>query len=391
MKIGRFIFSEKRGDRIKRHLLFWAVWALYLAVLHAASPFLKPASSYFSNLPSSIVRSFLMLIPQVFVTYAVVYIAVPLYTRKRQLLLALLCLAGAWVVSSTISIQMAKTVNPKILSWLLPIKYYRYMDVPPKLPFFIGLLTTKGVLTTTGFVVLLRYVKQWYIKEQRNLQLQKENIASQLQLLTAQVHPNFLFNTLHNIFSQTQNESPKGSKMIRELSDMLQYILAEGSKALVPLQKELAMIRDYINLEKLRYGNKLELHLSVPQETGNLQIPPLLLLPFVENCFKHGASKFLSAPWINWKIELNGRTLLMKLMNGKDPDHRDVYPKSGIGIGNVKKRLDLLYKDHYDLQITDEAETFVVTLRLELAVGRQLSEAGETITTSLKSIKPNYA
>jgi LytS/YehU family sensor histidine kinase len=200
--------------------------------------------------------------------------------------------------------------------------------------------------------------------------LQKENAESQLQLLTSQVHPNFLFNTLNNIYAQTKAESPKGSNMIMELSDMLRYILAEGGRPLVPLHKELTMIQDYINLEKVRYGNKLRLHLSFPPDTGNLQIAPLLLLPFVENCFKHGASQFLRSPWINLRIEISGRELQMKLMNGKDPDHQDDQPKSGIGINNVKKRLELLYPDKYDLQVIDEPEVFIVSLRLRLAEGR---------------------
>ena len=214
------------------------------------------------------------------------------------------------------------------------------MDAPPKLNLLMTLLNvTKGVFTGAGFLVMLRYIKQWYVKEQRNLQLQKENAESQLQLLTAQVHPHFLFNTLNNIYSQTQTESPKGSKMIMELSDMLRYILAEGNKPLVPLVKEITMIQDYINLERVRYGNKLDLHLSIPGKVDNLQIAPLILLPFVENSFKHGASKFLSAPWINLKLEINGQELNMKLMNGKDLFHQDGHTKSGIGIGNVKKKI----------------------------------------------------
>ena len=96
------------------------------------------------------------------------------------------------------------------------------------------------------------------------------------------------------------------------------------------------------HLEKIRYGNKLALHMSNDtldevQPGESLQIAPLILLPFVENCFKHGASKFLSAPWIDLKIELNKRVLTMKLMNGKDPDNRDINPKSGTGLVNVKK------------------------------------------------------
>jgi sensor histidine kinase YesM len=380
MLSGAFILSEKRSDRIKRHLLFWFGLAVYFALLQAASPFLKPASSYADNLPSALARSFLQLVPQAFTAYTILYLVVPLYIWKKQLLLAFVSLTLVWIASAYINIQMAKTVNPFILSHVLPVHLYRYMDTPPKTNFFADLLAvTKGVLTGAGFIVMLRYLKQWYMKEQRNLQLQKENTESKLQLLTARIHPQFLFHTLNNIYSKTETESPKSSKMIKELSAMLQYILTEGSKTLVPLQKELTMLQDYINLEKIRYGNKLALHLSVPgeildpgQERASLQIAPLILLPFVENCFKHGASKFLSAPWINLKIELDRKVLTMKLMNGKDPDDRETSPKSGTGLVNVKRRLELLYPHQHELQITDEPNVFIIQLRLILTEGQPI-------------------
>ena len=385
-----FILSEKRSDRIKRHLLFWFVLAAYFALLHAANPLLKPSSSYLSNLPATFTRSFFLQIPQAFAAYTILCLVVPWYINKRHLFPVVICLIVIWVSCAYINIQISRNVLPSVSGWILPEKFNRYLDAPPKTSLIVGLFSvTKGVFTGAGFLFMLRYVKQWYLKEQRNLQLQKENTESQLKLLTAQIHPHFLFNTLNNIYSQTQTESPKGSKMILELSDMLRYILTEGGKAAVTLQKELTMIRDYINLERIRYGNKLDIHLSLPNDTGHLQIAPLLLLPFLENCFKHGASKFLSAPWINLKIEIHGRQLTMKLMNGKESNHLDLQPKSGTGICNVKKRLDLLYPGKHELQISDQPEVFVVDLRLELTEEKQASRS--MIESSITPMKVGVA
>jgi LytS/YehU family sensor histidine kinase len=221
-----------------------------------------------------------------------------------------------------------------------------------------------GATTALG----VKLMKHWYLKEHRNILLQKENAAAQMQLLTAQIHPHFLFNTLNNIFSQTQTESPKGSKMIMGLSDMLRYILYEGQKSLVPLEQELMMVTEYINLEKIRYGNKLDVHVLFPDKATNLYISPLLLLPFIENCFKHGASNMLENPWINFTVEIKDSILVMKLMNGKAPvtTNENGYGKTGIGISNVRQRLELLYKNNYDLQVREDDEVFVVDLRLEL-------------------------
>ena len=154
--------------------------------------------------------------------------------------------------------------------------------------------------------------------------------------------------------------------MIMCLSDMLRYILYEGQKPLVPLKQELLMIVEYINLEKIRYGNKLDVHVLTPDETDDIYIAPLLLIPFVENCFKHGTSNMLQNPWINLTIELKETTLVMKLMNGKTSLNGNLQNKQGIGINNVSQRLNLLYKDKYDLQIWEDEEVFVVDLKVEL-------------------------
>ena len=371
MSIQHFIRSEKKGDRIKRHLLFWILLALYFACLQAANPFLSPAAPYFSNLPSALARSLLMLVPQTFAAYTILYFVVPFYIRKKQFWLAFVCLVAIWIGSAVITIQMSAKINPAVLQWLLPSRYYRDTPPPPRLNFFMSLLNvTKGVFTGAGFLVMLHYIKHWYLKEQRNLQLQKENAESQLQLLTAQVHPHFLFNTLNNIYSQTQTESPKGSKMIMELSDMLRYILSEGNLGWVPLQKELSILKDYINLENGRSGNKPDFHIDIPEVAANLYIAPLLLLPFVENCFQQGAGNTLPAPWINLKIEVIDHQLTLKMMNGKLASAQDISDGISNGIRNVQKRLALLYPGKHLLLINNEPEVLVINLRLELAEGK---------------------
>ncbi|TXJ27342.1 MAG: two-component system sensor protein [Chitinophagaceae bacterium] len=224
----------------------------------------------------------------------------------------------------------------------------------------------RGGITIGGLAAAIKLIKSLYLKEQRNLQLKKENAESQLQLLKAQVHPHFLFNTLNNIYSFTQNTSPQASKLVTGLSDLLRFILYECNQPLIPLSKELKMIGDYIELEKVRYGNELELHLDLPTETDDLYIAPLLLLPLIENCFKHGTSQILEQPWVSLHIDLKGRQMQMKLLNGKSVKSTTSKSGSGIGIYNVKKRLELLYPGKHELTITDEEDVFIVNLKIEL-------------------------
>jgi LytS/YehU family sensor histidine kinase len=138
-------------------------------------------------------------------------------------------------------------------------------------------------------------------------------------------------------------------------------------------------------LEKIRYGNKLDLHIHLPQQTDGIFIAPLLMLPFVENCFKHGASHILEQPWISLDITLSCTTLQMKLINGKAAEQTAEQPSAkGIGIINAQTRLDLLYPSKHTLRINNEADIFVVDLTLEL-------EGKETSTIAPLPIAYNHA
>lgn len=367
MKIQELIFSEKRNDRIKQHLLFWGIWYPYITLTHAAFPFGYPEMAYFKNPIYTFTESFFVVLAQVPLTYGVLYFVLPKFILRKKYLLGLFCIIAFWFAGGILNLYFMGEVLPPLLALLLPSQYLPLAPRSEGVSFFMAVVATnKGAFTIATSALMLKFGKHWYHKEHRNLQLQKENAESQLRLLTAQVHPHFLFNTLNNIYSQTQLESPKGSKMIMGLSDILRYILCEGQKPMVLLTQELQLIIEYVNLEKIRYGNKLDVQVLIPVKPSNLYIAPLLLLPFVENCFKHGTSNVLENPWVNLTIELKDKTLMMKLMNGKGPVKEIEQKRSGIGINNVRQRLNLLYKDKHNLQIREEEEVFVVDLRVEL-------------------------
>ena len=367
MRIDTFIFSEKRGDRVKQHLLFWGIWYLYIALTNTAAPLSHPEWSGFKHLEYTLPESFFIVIIQAPLVYSILYFVFPKIVLKKRYLLALICIMVLWFLSGMLSMYFIGKKVPQLLQLILSTQYPASETKKGHFSFFIAVLATnKGAFTITASALMLKFGKHWYHHYYRNLQLQKENTEAQMQLLTAQIHPHFLFNTLNNIYSQAQTESPKSSKMIMGLSDMLRYILYEGQKSLVPLKQELMMITEYINLEKIRYGNKLDVHVLIPDKHDDLYIAPLLLLPFVENCFKHGTSNMLQSPWINLTVELKDTTLVMKLMNGKASNTELEQEKNGIGIKNVRQRLELLYKDRYELQVRGEEEVFVVDLKVKL-------------------------
>lgn len=361
-----FIFSDERKYRIRRHLAFWFVWYITQAFLYSFLA-LSTGRLYFVRLQSSFLESLVYLIPHMFLSYSLMYFVIPRYLLKQKYWSTATLVIILSFLTAGISSALSLTVIPAIRLSVMG-------DCPELLPFisagasiFLSLMAgLRGGLTVAGIAAAIKLMKYWYVKEQRNLQLQKENIAAQLQLLKAQVHPHFLFNTLNNIYSYTQKVSPTGSTLVMGLSDLLRYILHEGSKPLISLDKELKMIEDYMLLEQIRYGDRLDINKELPTETNGLTIAPLLLLPFVENCFKHGTSQMLEQAWIRLAIDIEGNTLKMTLINAKVPIKEENKPVSGIGISNVRKRLELLYPGKHELAIREEEDVFIVKLAVEL-------------------------
>ncbi|MBC6113204.1 histidine kinase [Pedobacter sp. CCM 8938] len=222
----------------------------------------------------------------------------------------------------------------------------------------------RGSITIGGLAAAIKMMKYFYEKQQHALLLEKEKSIAELQSLKAQLHPHFLFNTLNNIYSHTQDTAPVAADMIIALSALLRYILYNCNTPVVKLEQEIKMIHEYIELEKRRYGNELEVSIQTPPNYSDLTIAPLLILPFVENCFKHGTSEVLERPWMSMTISLEGQIMQLKLINGK-VQNKSVQT-GGIGISNVRRRLELLYPEKFIFDIIDEEDVYIVNLKIEL-------------------------
>ncbi|HLG41501.1 MAG TPA: histidine kinase [Chitinophagaceae bacterium] len=361
-----FIFSDEWKYRFGRHLAFWLFWGVFQGFLYSfiAS---KSIVGYVKQLPVSMMESFIFLVAHIFLAYSLMYFVIPRFLLKQKYRQTAVWTLACFIITAFISTFIGRFIIDPLRAYIIGDPYVLSLYRVPSLNIHLSLMAgLRGGITVGGIAAAIKLMKHWYIKEQRNLQLQKENIESQLQLLKAQVHPHFLFNTLNNIYSYTQKTSPVAAKMVSGLSDLLRFMLYEGDQRVVPLSKELKMVQDYIGLEQIRYGNKPDIHLDLPENTNDLYIAPLLLLPLVENCFKHGTSNMLEQPWISLKLTLNDNDMRMKLINGRVVESNDQKKTHGIGIANVQKRLSLLYPGKHEFVITSDAEVFVVNLKIEL-------------------------
>ena len=365
MEQSPFIFSNAPKYRIWRHASFWVAWWLFQGFLYSFVGIIN-TEGYATRLLEAMIEALIFLIPHMFLSYSLMYLVIPQFLIKQKYWQAVAGVVVACLLTTLISSSLAITVIASIRKNLAGYRYEGSVD-GIRFGFHYSLMAgLRGAITIGGMAAAIKLMKYWYMKEQRNLQLQKENFEGKLQLLKAQIHPHFLFNTLNNIYSHTQDTSPVASRLVSGLSDLLRFILYECNQPLVPLSKELKMIEDYTSLERIRYGSELELHIDLPTETRSLYIAPLLLLPLIENCFKHGTSKVLDQPWISLHIDIRDKQMQMKLLNGKVNERESEESGQGIGIDNVRKRLELIYPGAHELTITNTEEVFVVSLKVEL-------------------------
>lgn len=365
MSWHEFVFTEKKPQRYFRHIVFWLTIWLYSFV---SMNFLPQQSNAPQNIEYSfqsfpdIIHSLLILLIQALSCYALLYFLLPRYLLKSKYLLFL----AYTTLLGFVIMQASRFVDISVAAVLH--KPSTYQAPPYYTSIFTGLISAIKIIAAAAAIKLVKY---YWLKQKEKEQIEKERIETELQLLKSQIHPGFLFNTLNNIYSFALSASPAAPQMLLKLSDILSYMLYECDEKEVPLEKEIRLLADYIALEKMRYGNKLEVNMRVKGDTSQDNIAPLLLLGFVENSFKQCTHKLTTQPWLNLDMETEDHTITMKLMNGKplvllpvdDSDEPDFEP--------IQKRLNLLYKGRYKLKIKEEAETMMIVLQVNLQPGAE--------------------
>ena len=199
--------------------------------------------------------------------------------------------------------------------------------------------------------------------QQKLIALQKENLEQQLEYLKYQINPHFFMNTLNNIHALVDIDPEKAKDTILELSKMMRFVLYEGNKQGVPLSREFDFIRHYITLMKLRYTDKVSISVDLPTEAPDRQIPPLMLITFIENAFKHGIS-YQHPSFISVKVGIEHERLRFFCHNSKA--EKPNQEKGGVGLQNVKQRLNLLYDNNFTLNIQDNPDSYQVELDIPL-------------------------
>lgn len=342
-----FGFLKERNFRILWHFLFWiAVMAFYTMF------FGYQGQHYFQTLVFIVP----LLIITIATTYFVNYFLFPRYLFREKFKLLLLYSIYTFIVSIWLE-------SLTIIGLVLLFVYRKGILLDQTAISFVFMVV--GMYFIIIIAVGIKLLKLWYEKQNSVQVLAKEKLEAELKLLKSQIHPHFLFNTLNNIYALALKKSESAPEMILKLSSILDYLLYECDVPQVKLSKEIELIKNYTSLEKIRYSERLDLEFRIEGNILDKCITPLILLPFVENSFKHGAGKKREGVWIKMELRVMDDTLEFVIENNKAKTDKE-NGHGGIGLVNVKKRLDLLYNGKYKLQTLDEDEKYFVKLELNL-------------------------
>jgi hypothetical protein len=368
MTMHHLIFSREKSVRISRHVIFWLCWFLYLSCTQ-----LRNQTPDEIGMKSFVIYQLAVsanrVILQMLFCYPFIYVLIPQFFQKKKYIafpisLILLLLTMYWITYKDYLYIWSDRSSPIFFD----IPGIRPLTVFQSKYFAIySNIHCTGTFVAASILLAVKYYKNWFYKQRENETLIYQNSKAELQLLKAQVHPHFLFNTLNNIYALMLDDSPKAITVLNELSGMVLYMTNEGTGSLVPLSKEIKMLLDYIGLEKIRYGERLDMITEIRlDEKEDLQIAPLLMIPFVENSFKHGASNAMGHAGIHLQISTVENHLSFRISNNIHPVPDSGDERIKIGLKNVRKRLQILYPEKHNLQFLEVDGIFTVTLAIML-------------------------
>ncbi|MEM6723900.1 MAG: histidine kinase [Bacteroidota bacterium] len=343
--------------RLARHIGFWLGYLFLYAFLQVL--FAGPSDQGFPIWWQFLRFSFAegMALPwKIIPFYLIFYRLIPQYLPQRKwwplagysLIVILGCILGyRLMIQPTQWLLYRETPSYEVFS--LNRLFYTFTEIVPA----IGIAGTAKLLSGR-----IRH-------QQRERQLEFEKTRNELRFLKAQTHPHFLFNTLNNLYGLARRKDEHTADAILQLSQIMRFILHECEQDEIPLHKELTIIEAFIELERLRFHDRLGIQTHFDVEDANWRIAPLVLLPFVENAFKHVAASLNTAAFVDIRLRVRSGQLQFRVSNSKSPD--DLAGSQGIGLAYVQRQLDLIYSERADLDILVRPDQFIIQLDIHQA------------------------
>ncbi|MCG8580924.1 MAG: histidine kinase [Bacteroidales bacterium] len=337
------------NNRWFQHISYWVLFVMFFAFAWGThdNDYLRTLKVELINLPVKIL-----------LVYVVIYFLFPRYLFKEKVW----SFIPLFILSLFIAAALQRITDNLII---VDVFFPEWGKVPTFnfVQIVRSAVNTSSVLAIPMTVKLMEYIAN---VKQRQQTLAKDKLEAELTFLKNQVQPHFLFNTLNSLYSLTLKKSEKSLEVILKLSDLLRYMLYETNVEQVQLHKEIESIKSYLELEKIRYGNRVELSLNIWGEQTGQSIAPMLILPFLENSFKHSTRGFNGQAWITIEMGLKENDFILKVENSVPDEISESPTASGIGLQNVKRRLNLMYPNKHELKIVSSEDSYQVVLKLKL-------------------------
>lgn len=367
----------KGWNRLGLHLVFWML--IFFAICIQASFGIKVHDwVYFSYSLRTLI--IIMLVHYFFALYAIPKLLIPVKIFSFIIVCLLSLIFMTYSMKVTFYSMNVFNLTPPLLNNVS--SFYLSKDFLETLVDPILHYNTIIFNFFIFFTVLIKITKDFFTKNLQNLKLEnkyisleKENIKLELNFLKSQIHPHFFFNTLNNIYSLISDKDEIAADIVLRLSNLMRYSLYESNNNHILLTRELDFLSDYVRLEQIRHKNHVSIKLDIEGITGNYIIPPLILITFVENAFKHGINKTIDASYVNININIINDELIFYIENSKPLKFKND-EQGGIGILNIKRRLDIMFKDRYILNIQNEPLKFKVHLKIKMDEKAELHNSG---------------
>ena len=325
-----------------RQLAFWmVVWGLFV---------------YFDNNTYPSILTLLLELSNTALLALVInfniQVLIPRFLNERQYFKYFMSVMGTAMVITPIKLT---------ISYLLKTNY----GIPTT-----GLIQSAPIHTISYIIITIgatffQIITDWALLLQERKALSRKTTQAELQALKNQLNPHFLFNTLNNLYALTLKKSDHAPEVVLKLSEMMRYMLYEGNKGVVPLEKEVQYIRNYLDLERIKQTEHFKINMQVTGDPSGHLIPPMLFLPFIENSIKHGLNRTIDRGFIDILLSIESTSIFFRISNSTAPI-TEPDKDGGIGIANIKNRLALLYPGAHQLSMKHTGDTYDVELSIDL-------------------------
>lgn len=345
------MWFENIGSTIpkKYHLLFWVSYFLFNVIRWG---------SYFDDYWYSLKSNFVEFPLHIFLVYVNIYYLMPKFILKkkykRYILFLLVSLSILYVVRTGLNfLLITKNIWPEAGGAQQAFTFNHIIAV------------VLGELYVMALATAIKLTVDWVYERKRVEKLQKVQLRTELNFLKSQIQPHFFFNTLNNLYALTLEKSDAAPSVVLKLSDIMQYVLYDVREPLIRLYDEINYIQNYLDLEKFRYGDRIISNTEIVGSIEEINVPPLLFLPFIENCFKHGAKENEHIEVVISFENIKNKILKFKVENTFNLLN-ETNVKHGIGIQNVKRRLELVFKNDFELKTTINNKKYCVQLKIPI-------------------------